>query len=284
MNIGPFTVHVRSPIAAVANGIALLYADYPLAENLDFADFRISIDRPVGPRRWFRPQAILSFDGERPFTPSPLDQAFLAFEAGLNWLVSEQANQFMIIHAAGLEKDGNAVILPGPPGSGKSTLCAGLIARGWRLMSDELILIRPSDGMICPLVRPISLKNDSITLIRRYLPAVVLSRPCSETEKGIVAFMKPPRDSVLRTCEPARPAWLVFPKFVPSTRPLLVPISKARSFLMVCDNSFNYTMHGEQGFRIVARLIDACKCYELVYGDLEMAIAVFSTGHPQGPD
>jgi predicted ATPase len=30
------------------------------------------------------------------------------------------------------------VILPAPPGSGKSTLCAALVTRGWRLLSDEL--------------------------------------------------------------------------------------------------------------------------------------------------
>src|SRR3546814_969352 len=54
--------------------------------------------------------------------------------------------QFLIIHAAALEKSGRAAILPGAPGSGKSTLTAYLVHNGWRLLSDELALISLQHG------------------------------------------------------------------------------------------------------------------------------------------
>ena len=69
------------------------------------------------------------------------------------------------MHAAVFERDSSAVVLPGPSGVGKSTLCAALVARGWRLLSDEVAMIRPQDGLLQPYPRPISLKNESIEMI-----------------------------------------------------------------------------------------------------------------------
>jgi HprK-related kinase A len=275
IGIGPFTVLLRSAIAALEEEFARIYADYPIAESGSFADFQISIARPRGPRRWLRPQAILDFDGERPFAPSPLSQAFLLFEAGLNWLISERANQYLMVHAAGLEQGGRAVVMPAPPGSGKTTLSAGLASRGWRLLSDELALLEPEGGTIHPVVRPLSLKNDAVRLIQRYSQATVLSRQYTDTAKGAITFIKPPRESVLRAREPARPHWLVFPKYVAGAPAVLEPVPKARAFFMISDNSFNYAIHGRQGFEAVARLIEACTCYNFTYSSLDDAALTF---------
>ena len=68
-------------------------------------------------------------------------QGFAMFEWGLNWVVANHAHQFAIVHAAAVEKDGRGFIFPGAPGSGKSTLCAALVSRGWRLLSDEMAMI-----------------------------------------------------------------------------------------------------------------------------------------------
>ena len=56
------------------------------------------------------------------------------------------AHQYLIIHAAVVEKNGLAAILPAPPGSGKGTLTAGSVLSGWRLLSDELTLIDRLSG------------------------------------------------------------------------------------------------------------------------------------------
>jgi len=275
IGIGPFTVLLRSSVAALEEELARIYADYPIAESGSFVDFHIAVARPRGPRRWLRPQAILDFDGERPFAPSPLSQAFLLFEAGLNWLISERANQYLMVHAAGLERGGRAAIMPAPAGSGKTTLSAGLASRGWRLLSDELVLLEPEGGTIYPVVRPLSLKNDAVLLIQRYFRATVLSRQYTDTAKGDITFIKPPRESVLRAREPARPHWVVFPKYVAGTPAMLEPVSKACAFFMISDNSFNYAIHGRQGFDAVARLIDACSCYRFTYSSLDDAAATF---------
>ena len=62
-------------------------------------------------------------------------------EWGLNWCVAGHAHQYLMLHAAALERNGRAVILPGDPGAGKSTLTAALMLSGWRLLSDEITLV-----------------------------------------------------------------------------------------------------------------------------------------------
>ena len=112
---------------------------------------------------------------------------------GLNWLVWTSTARYLLVHAAVLERQGQALVLPGPSGVGKSTLCAALVARGWRLLSDEVAMIRPRDGLLQPYPRPISLKNELIDMIARMVPDAHFSRRFDGTIKGTVAFMRAPR-------------------------------------------------------------------------------------------
>lgn len=283
LRTGMFTIHLRSAIPQVAAGLALLYGDYPVALQADFADFHLQLVQRGGLRRWHKPQVLLLNDGALAFQPLPLAQAFPVLEWGMNWCVSSRVQNCLVLHAAVIEKEGCAAILPAPPGSGKSTLCAALVHHGWRLLSDELALVRPSDGLVLPLPRPISLKNASIELIRNYLKAPVLSPAVGDTSKGTVAHLKAPSDSVARSAEPARPAWIVFPSYQAGAAPELTPVPKARSHLAVADNAFNYSLLGGLGFETMAGLVERCQAYRFSYSALDDAIAHFSRLQPAQP-
>jgi HprK-related kinase A len=280
LQTGSFVTCVKTSISHVADGIGLLYADYPLLEQGDFADFHVSFNQPGGLRRWFRPQVRFDYDGMAPFKPLPVEQAFPMFEWVLNWCISSRANRYLIIHAAVVEKHGHAAILPAPPGSGKSTLCAALVSKGWRLLSDELTLIRLEDGKLVPLPRPISLKNGSIDIIRRYAPGATFSREVSDTAKGTVAHLKAPADSIARAAQTAAPAWIVFPKYEAGAAATLEPIPQARAFMRVAENAFNYSLLGAAGFQALAGVIDQCSSYNFTYSVLDDAIEIFSRLKP----
>jgi HprK-related kinase A len=264
----------------VAAGIELLYADYPLGSRGEFADFHVSLERPHNLRGWFRPQVLFLFDGREAFKPLPIDQAFPMLEWGLNWCITSHAHTYLMIHAAVVEKDGFAAILPAPPGSGKSTLCAALANRGWRLLSDELTLVRISDGKIVPVPRPVSLKNESIDVIERFVPEAVLSRKVSDTLKGTVAHMKPSFDSVARASEVAQPAWIIFPRYERGAKTRLEPVPRSRAFMRVADNSFSYSELGLKGFETMARLIDGVQICDFTYSVLDEAIEAFAALKP----
>ncbi len=276
LRTGPFINKIRATNGPIAYGIGLMYADYPLADSTEFADFHFGFDSSTGWRRWWRPQVRFDNDGERPFAPLPSDQGYAMFEWMLNWCVSSRAHEYLMIHAAVIEKDGCAAILPAPPGSGKSTLCAALVHRGWRLLSDELALIRLTDGQIVPLPRPISLKNASIGIMRAYLDAPVFSAPADYTHKGTVAHLKAPADSVARADETARPAWIIFPQYAAGEAAVLTPMPRARAFMQLADNAFNFSLLGADGFNALANVIESSEAFTFRYGVIDEAVAVFA--------
>lgn len=273
---GPVVTEIHSDLAPVAEGIALHYVGHACENAESFADFRIDIARPERSlRRWARPQAIFHFDGRTPFKPLPLAQAFPMLEWGLNWCVSSHCHQYLIVHAAVVEKTGRALILPAPPGSGKSTLCAGLVNRGWRLLSDELTLIEPATGCIVPLPRPVSLKNESIGVIRQFAPEAILGPTVLDTTKGSVAHMRPNLADVQRAADRVPPGWVVLPRFESGAAARLSPLSRGRAFMLFAENAFNYHVHGRRGFEVLADMIERCGCYEFVYSKLDEAIVIF---------
>ncbi len=124
-----------------------------------FADFHVSVVREPGLRRWVRPLIRFHFDGVPSFMPLLATHATASLEWGLNWCVASHCHQYLIVHAAVVERRGVAVVMPAPPGSGKSTLCAALVQCGWRLLSDELGLYDPVSRQVFGMARPINLKN-----------------------------------------------------------------------------------------------------------------------------
>lgn len=275
LRTGPFRVRIHSPLQSVATMLGTLYEDYPLGDEAEYVDFDIRLEHGAGLRRLLRPQVRFVHQGFEPFQPLPADHAPPLLEWGMNWCISAQAHQFLILHAAVLERAGRALVMPAPPGSGKSTLCAGLVCRGWRLLSDELALVSLQDGQIHPLVRPVGLKNESIAVIRSFAPDAVLGRPTHGTSKGTVTHMRVPKQHLLRMDERAAPSWVVFPRYVAGSPARLSPRTRASTMLEVARNAFNYALQGRTGFNALGDLVCACDCLDFTYGDLEEAAAVF---------
>lgn len=275
IRIGAYSVRIASPLPAIAHNLHVLYADYPLEPEGGFADFHVSVRAPRNIRRWVAPQAVFRIDNYVPFKPLPADQAYPLLEWGLNWCISTQFHRYLVIHGAVLERNGRALILPAPPGSGKSTLCAALALRGWRLLSDELTLIDPDTMEIVPMCRPVSLKNESIDIIRRFDTSVVMGPSAYDTTKGTVAHMKVPAAATQRAVESALPAWIVFPRYEAGAATQLREHPKASAFMKIAENTFNYSMLGARGFDTVSRLIDRCDCHDFHYSDLDEAIGLF---------
>lgn len=272
LQTGPFTLRIQSRIENFRLLLQRLYAHFPVVAEPAIADFHVSLKRPNGVRRWWRPQVLFMLDGKAPFLPYPLSHAFPLFEWGLNWGIAMQAHQYLMLHSAVVERSGRALLLPAWPGCGKSTLCAALVSRGWRLFSDEFGLVRSGDGHLIPLPRPLPLKNRSIDVIRDFSTDANFGPSFHKTRKGTVAHLGSPALSVEQSNVTAPPGWVVFPRYKSGAPLKLASISKQQAFIKLANNSFNYQLLGLRGFEEVTRLIRGCDCYILSYSSLEEAI------------
>lgn len=273
LRIPPFHVRLRSPLASVAHHVAFYYPDAIRAAQDLFIDFDVEIVAAGGIRRWWKPQARFLLDGTEPFFPLPIDQAAPMFEWGMNWCVAQRPLGYSVMHAAVVERDGRALVLPGFPGAGKSTLCAALThLDGWRLLSDELAILDPAQGLLLPHPRPISLKNRSIGVVEAF-PGSRVGPTYEDTRKGSISHAACPPLSMRRASEPARPAWIVFPRFVAGSPLQIESVTRVEAFSWISEQSFNKERMGELGFRSLCDMLSGSECYELSYGSTADGLA-----------
>ena len=259
---------VRSDASVIAPSIALLYQDYSAhIEPSGFYDFRVHLQK-VRSKPWNPWEIEFDWSGSSALQTLPLAHAHPLFEWGLNWCVATASGAHTVIHSAVVERNGLALVLPGSPGSGKSTLCAALALTDWRLLSDELTIVSQVDDRVQPVPRPISLKNQSINIIRQNFPSAEMTPPVVATHKGAIAYVRPPSSAVAASDQPVPIGFIVFPKFVAGANLDFEPLTRAEALSELMENTFNVGLLGAEGFTSLARAIANAKCYAVEYGDL----------------
>jgi hypothetical protein len=270
----PFIVRLSSPIGALHRSLRLLYGEYEMLDRETVPDFVIRVAGTGGLRRLFRRQSMAYIDTLPPYVPLPEHMAPLMFEQALNWCVATRTFTHLILHAAVVARDGRAAIIPGQSGQGKSTLCAALVSRGWRHVSDEFALLNPDTLEVTAHPRPISLKNESIGVVASWAPQAVLSEPFHGTPKGTIGYMRPGRAALEEAAAPVVPAAVIFPRYDPETAAGLSVMGTAAAFIGLTACSVNYREFGETGFRALSRLVEGGRVYSAVYPETASAVAL----------
>ncbi len=280
LNLGAASVLVRSGASTLAAPFQSVYGSFPFVNGATWADVHLHITRAQGLRRWFRPQVMLRADGQIPFDPFPANNALPLFEWGCNWMIGRCCNQLLLLHSGALERDGLALLLPATPGSGKSTLTAALSQRGWRLLSDEFGAYDSQAGVFRAVLKPIALKNTSIGVIRRFAPSATFGPEFPNTRKGTVAHLAALPDAVARRHETAWPGAVVLPRWQAGSPTRWEPLGEHALFPALAFNAFNYSLLGAVGFEAVVQLVRRCVAWQLVYSDLDDALATIEAAWP----
>ncbi len=271
LRVGPYVYNIQTNLPVVAAGITTLYGDFPLADRSEFVDYDVAL-QSRGIRNRIQGKAEFLFDKKSPFDTIPAGQSYAFLEWGMNWCVSLHANEYLKLHAAAVAKGDAAIIMPGIPGAGKSTLCAALGLSGWRILSDEHAMIVPNTTEIVPLCRPVSLKNESIAVIKSFSRHAIFGPVSKETHKGIVVHMKADMHRDSQDAKRLKARAMIFPRYARDQPQRLSQRRRTDSFILSAYHSFNYSLLCEAGFAAMQVLIDNVDCYDLVYNDLDWAV------------
>ena len=282
LSVGPFDVRISADARALLPHLHALYADHPLLE----LDRVFSCHLQLRERWRVRPRpgryVRFTVDGVAPHDDMPAGHSLAVLEWGLNLVIALRSHRYLMLHAAVVERNGYALALPAAPGCGKTTLCAALSHRGWRLLSDEFGLMNPGSLSFVPLPRPMPLKNESIDVIRQFAPEALIGPSIAGTRKGTVAHVKPPAESVRRQQETAEGRWLVFPSWQRDVTLQLHEVPRIDGFAKVATNAFNYEIHGAAGFETVRDLVATSRCFRLTYSNLEEAVEALTAMADEG--
>lgn len=173
------------------------------------------------------------------------------------------------LHAAAVIRDGAAVLIPGPAGSGKTTLAAGLLRDGWRYLTDEAVVIDLETMTVEPYAKPLWMSPASA---RALAP---LSQRLLPPYRGLsrVRVYARPRDLGSSSAIGSWPVTaVVFPVFSAGSPTSIEALGRASALIRLASNAFNLPRFGKRGFEVLAGLVAGASCHGLRVGALSEAV------------
>ena len=133
---------------------------------------------------------------------------------GIEWLA--------IIHGAAVARHGLGFAFPAACGSGKTTLTAYLLPRGYDYLADDHVALSAPDGRIVPWPLPMSIKEGSWDLLSqsyRNLPGF----PHYHTKRGEARQLVPSGEAWDTNPVPLK--GFIFPRYVPGAKATLTQLT-----------------------------------------------------------
>lgn len=208
-------------------------------------------------------------DHERRFTVYRSDAVLPHVEWALNAAIAATLSGYYQLHAGVVSRDGAALLFPAYPQSGKSTLVARLVSRGWDYLSDEFGLIDPAFRTVWPYPKAICIKHGSFPVLER---SGLRLESCREYDKGFKGRVKLISAQQIRPHEtpvdlPVR--MVVFPRFAGRIDPIVSPVSQAQAVFRMLGASFSFSRFRAQAVFLLAELVRRATCLQVESGDLD---------------
>ncbi len=265
LRLGVIDIEIESTIAGLADEYASLYHGY--ANHDSDAHIAVRVERGRSHYTMGR-RFIVSGSEGRMFSVRRVEEVLPHVEWALNWEVVRRMDSFLQLHAGVMERDGVGVVFPASPGSGKTTLCAGLLSRGWRFLSDEFALI-DGEGMIHPYPKALCIKEGSFEVMEHLGLPMVSPRRYRKGKKGRVAYVNPRVVGSRGIGERCQLRHVVFPKFEQGATPRIRSISRGETGFELAQLSFNLRKKGNEGMAMMMSALQHADCHRLTSGDID---------------
>jgi len=167
------------------------------------------------------------------------------------------------LHAGAVARNGQAVLIAGPTGTGKSSVVAWLVDNGFEYLSDELVLIVDEQAATLGLRRALVVKPGAAEKIA-LLTAFAASRHVLGGSH--VMFSPAPRSSDQGSTTPTS-RFIVFPRFVGGAELQMRAMSAAEAGLRLVECNLNARNLADGGFRALSGLARLAPAISLQYAD-----------------
>jgi hypothetical protein len=179
----------------------------------------------------------------------------------LTLAVQRQRPDLYFLHAAAVAWNGTVAVLSAPPGTGKSTLAAGLLQNGFAYLSDELapidvnkLVVHPFAHALClkePVPDGLRLPADAVRIGKRFhVASGLFATPPLTQALPLGAFIFVARSGGPRTSE---------------------RIGAAAGAARLLSNTLNGRCHAGDGLPAAVRLAQRVPCFTLDVTDLVAA-------------
>jgi hypothetical protein len=197
-------------------------------------------------------------------------------EAANEWLVSHplltlplvellKYHALYSLHAAGLCRNGQALLLAGGSGAGKTTLTLALLRAGFGFLGDDLVFFTTAADGLQVLAFPDEIDVTATTAamfpeLRALVQTPLLAGWPKRRLRAEAVYGVPPTWQ-------CRPAALVFPRVAHADRSALFPISSDAALREVASNVLLTAPAAAQAHLTALRaLVANCRCYRLETG------------------
>ncbi len=207
-------------------------------------------------------------------------QLLRLMEWQLDIFLSENTTEQALLHSGAVARDGQALLLIGESGAGKSSSSLALFLEGYRYLSDELAVIDLLNGSVSGFVKAFSLKDPGLFPILDLYAEHMLGPDGRQNRESMtpVWYVHPldiRPDSVQVSSVPIR--YLVFPQYDPARAPALDPISPEKAMTLLIENYVNTRTLRTGGLARLAQLVRETPAYCLTTPGVEETVALVET-------
>jgi hypothetical protein len=197
----------------------------------------------------------------------------------VNRAVVEASPQHLLLHAGCVVAGGSGIVLPGAPGSGKSTVTAALVRHGMGYLSDELAALAGDATTVLPYPKALALEPPSIAALHggdeSFIALWSAPEPGGSPWSAIgKSHVVPDRIRPGASAGPSPARLVVVPHYRPRGDAALHPLTASEGLIELVTNTVNLERHGGRGVSLLADLAERCACYRLEYSDVEEACSI----------
>lgn len=167
------------------------------------------------------------------------------------------------IHAGAVAWKGQSILLPGPSGSGKSSMTAWLVEQGFEYLTDEVAVLADGNRAVVGLGRAMVIKPGSA----EHIATFDRFRDADAAQGGSHRMLRPSGDGADTAAGPNVCRLLVFPQFVAGAEISLEPLTSGQAALRLVACNLNARNLPDGGFAALSSLARTVPAIELRYGD-----------------